>query len=1135
MVKVKLDTDEPTDGPPDETAATPQSKKTPRKSRWRLKMFLLLVLFVALLPSVLTLSGQAVPVLKKLHPGLASAVSFRGLTLHWWAPVVVHDVSVRDLSTDGAGAEGTEATPLCTVEEIHTTESLWQIAINAGRGTGISLRKPHVFLTTTNDSNNLEQTLTKIFGEADSSEVAERFPMRVIIEDGELTVRSADAQSDETASAAIAVAPADPFAPPLTADQKVVTVSRSPEVSARLTKINGTLSTMDTTRWLPAVKLSAIVTQENPTRGLTGGRKTLRSTSPRVAADLNDIVSDFPAVPLETLAGDSENPEQARIQIHLKPRADDKGRQTIQIGAKDIDLRLIQPLISLAGIDVSCEGVVTGGIDARLAGATLSDGLVGRLRIRGDSVRLRDGAWAAGEWLPLGTVDAEGAVAVAEDGMLIQDLRVDSSIVQLSGEGELRHHRIGVPLTGSQAVSVRGSVDLAKVSDSLRKTLALHSDVSIQNGRISFVFRAGGNVDSAAPDHASINAPVNAGSHSASQEDSIEYRQVTSVTRSRSLEQQDVWQVAVRLEDVSAVRSGQPLTLDSSISLEAQGDYAEGIPTFQTARLQGQFGTVNCQPANPGWRLAGQIQPQALWEQLRQVADIPQPGIRGDVQFQSVVAFLDSRICLKDIQLRSTDISVSSDALEINPTNPLTSMLDGSMHVEGSGAAIRTLLMAWYEADWLAERSHVIADLTAKPSSEIHLVLRIAPDAVANVGQPGIRSVSSTRTAASLNSGVLLIDQGELEVTLTARDNGQAFDVQKGIISVPGLSSVITGRLITAGDALDVDLLADTSYDLDVLSQRLLTPESGIALSGKGKDRFVLQGNPASIGAAIASSPNNAQKGFRGTGKLSWTSASMLGLQVGPGTLDATLENNLLRGAPIQCALNGGEINVMPQYDLASSRLQLGTGSRLTNVALTPQLCGEWMGYVAPMLADSAQVEGVASARVEKFLWDFNRPEESDVAGQLTIHQAQASPGPSLTSILEVLDLLRGSSNSPAYTERALILPEQTVPMQIRQGYVFHDGFLMELSGYRMKSSGAVGFNQQLQLTLDIPLEKSTSATAGRSIKVPLRGTIRQPIPDTAGLLQNLGTQKIQEKLGDQVDQIDQQLNKQLNKLFDKF
>lgn len=74
----------------------------------------------------------------------------------------------------------------------------------------------------------------------------------------------------------------------------------------------------------------------------------------------------------------------------------------------------------------------------------------------------------------------------------------------------------------------------------------------------------------------------------------------------------------------------------------------------------------------------------------------------------------------------------------------------------------------------------------------------------------------------------------------------------------------------------------------------------------------------------------------------------------------------------------------MPQYDLASSRMQLGTGSRVQNMRITPELCRTWLGFVAPMLADTAEVNGEVSARVERFLWDFNVPENSDVVAQLT-------------------------------------------------------------------------------------------------------------------------------------------------------
>ena len=42
-------------------------------------------------------------------------------------------------------------------------------------------------------------------------------------------------------------------------------------------------------------------------------------------------------------------------------------------------------------------------------------------------------------------------------------------------------------------------------------------------------------------------------------------------------------------------------------------------------------------------------------------------------------------------------------------------MLDGNMHVEGLGAAIRTLLLPWIDASFLADRAQIVANLTASP------------------------------------------------------------------------------------------------------------------------------------------------------------------------------------------------------------------------------------------------------------------------------------------------------------------------------------------------------------------------------------------------------------------------------------
>ena len=376
---------------------------------------------------------------------------------------------------------------------------------------------------------------------------------------------------------------------------------------------------------------------------------------------------------------------------------------------------------------------------------------------------------------------------------------------------------------------------------------------------------------------------------------------------------------------------------------------------------------------------------------------------------------------------------------------------------------------------------------------------------------------------------------------MTASNNGSQFDIKNGVVKLPGLSAAVTGIVAVPNGTTLLDLTADTTYDLDILSRRLFASDSGIALSGQGRDVFKLKGDPSQLtGVVRQGAATGSSSALQGEGGVKWVSANILGLSAGSGSTQATLENSLLRTTPIQCSFNGGQLNAMAQYDLATSRLQLGAGSRIENGQLTPELCRQWLGYVAPLMADAADVNGQLSMRVERFLWDLNAPQNSDVSGQLTIHQASASPGSSFASLLQVVDVLRKRDETNGYAGRALTLPEQTIPVQVRQGYVIHDGLMMDLSGYRLKSSGAVGLNEQIQITLDVPLEKGSTGTV-KSIKVPLRGSIKSPQPDTAALLQNLGAQKLQEKLGvDKLqekigDGVDETLNKGLNKLLNRF
>lgn len=1083
MVKVAI---------PDQAVKTPGKKPAPvRSSRWLMKLSGMVLVTIAAAPSVLTVTNSVPSVLRKMNPALADAMSFGSVKLHWWAPVEVTNLKVLDVSQSIEPGTPTAKKPiLAEVQQVRSVEPLWRIALNAGRGTGIIIKSPHLNLITDDQGSNLERTVTQLFG-ASTDTSSDRFPFRITIDDGTVLQRSEVSANAQNEAA--------------TASSAESTMTNPSSAIAEVKNINGSFSTMDTSRWLPAMKLSASIHKTGGSQ-ISGRTNRTVSRPARIAAGLDELANDFPDVPLDQLVGNDPSGDinAARLQILLQPRADDQGRQSIQIGARDVDLRLLQPILSMLGIQVSCNGVVTCGIDARLAGSHLKDGIVGRIMLSGNEVSIRQSSWAADEWLPLGTVSATGGIAIAEDGMLIQELSFSTSVVEVRGGGELRNRRnASAPPTSSRQLEIEGSVDLARVFSSLRKTLGLHDDVSIHSGTMAFT--AHGFASSASGSNASVASPGS-------------------------------WELLANLDGLQATRAGERLQVDSKLNLEFMGAFLNGIPRIARAGLKADFGIIDCVADGSSWKVTGSLQPVSMWQTLKQFADVPQPGIRGDLNFQTLFSMHPERIQFSSLQVNSSDVSVKSDSLQIVPSNPMTSMLDGTVHVEGSGAAIRTLIAPWLDASFIAEHSQIVANLTATPQREIQLAIRVSPTNVAALQNGTIRSVSH-HAALSTSASVFSIDEAELSLNMTTTDSGNQFTITTGTVNTPGLSAAVTGTATTTERDTLLDLTADASYDLDVLSRRVFAADSGIIFSGKGRDVFKLNGSPSVLSgsaqqAAARTAAASAARSLQGTGAVKWVSANLWGLSMGNAEVQATLDGNLLRTSPIECSLNGGTLNGMVQYDIASSRLQLSAGSRIENVKVTPELCRQWLGYVAPMMADSADVNGHISMRVERFLWDLEVPQNSDVVGQLRIHEAQATAGSSLAPLLQVVDLLQKRDSTDGYSSRALTLPEQTVPIQVRQGYVVHDGLIMDLAGYRVKSSGAVGLDEQLQLTLDIPLEKSNTTGNIRTVKIPLRGTIKQPQPDTAALLQNLGTQKIQEKLGDEVDKT---LNKGLNKLLNRF
>ncbi len=1121
-------------------ATPPASAAAPRKRRWLLKFLLLSAAAILILPTGLSIFGQVPIILQKLHPKLADAVEFRTISLHWWAPVEIAGLIVRDLGASETSADAKLSDsghldslpgdslnsdgrrPLISIPLVTTAEPLWRIALQLGRGTSVVLNNPHLHLVVDEHGSNLQQTITSIFGSDEESNTS-TFPIRLVVRNGMVSVRS----------------------------------ELQPEPSA-ITDINGTFATPTVATALPEINLaarfqsSAEMSSQKST-AVSGDRGTQRSSSSRIAANLDELVSDFSVIPLQSfsdgsdaLAANSTGTESASASmlIQLTPASSSSARQSIRLATRGLDLRMLQPILSCLNAGILCDGIAACDVEAELAGHSLQDGIVARVLFAGQQVRFRQTGWAAGEWLHLGDTSISGAVAVAHDGILLNQLSLQSDILEASGSGEFRaaatpesvqtsntdsgtaaaaeNPSRRVPTSKSDNIAlIQGRLNLAGVATMLPQTIGLRDDVVINSGHLNF----------------SLKAELAGTDSSDSGESSMVAR----------------WQAVIQNERIEAIRAGQPLNVESVFRLDALGPLRAGTAEIAQARLSADFGKIDLIPRTDGYQLTGILQPAAVWQQLQQFVQIPQPGIRGDLRFDTFVQFRSGVTRLTELKLASSEIRVSSGMLQIHHHNPLPTMLEGDLHAEGSGAAMRTLMLPWHDASWLAPHSGVIVDLTASMQQPLRLTATIQPGRLAaaasgtirSVGQssPGTTSPVSSRlhTASAVATSGFQIDQATVDLNLKTTSGSGIYEIQNGNVQLPGIASAVSGTIASIGSDMELNLTADTQYDLQVLCDRMLATDSWIRLNGRGRDTFRITGSPSLLQSSAGTQSNTGRKDvgtqdslpttispLRATGGIAWDSGTLWGLRMSSASVKAVVENGLFRTEPIQCQLNTGELHLMPQFDLVRQRLQLATGSRVQNIELTPELCRQWMSYLTPLMADATDVNGRISARVERFDYDLNVPQNSDAAAVVTIHNAQASPGTLLMPLLDAINLIRRVGNADrSSVVRSITLPAQDVALQLRQGFVVHQGLMIELAGYRAKSSGAVGLNRQLQLTLDIPLEKAAGSNEFRNVRIPIGGTIDRPLPDTSALLQGLGTQAIEQKLNNQLD-------RQLNKLLDK-
>jgi translocation and assembly module TamB len=370
-------------------------------------------------------------------------------------------------------------------------------------------------------------------------------------------------------------------------------------------------------------------------------------------------------------------------------------------------------------------------------------------------------------------------------------------------------------------------------------------------------------------------------------------------------------------------------------------------------------------------------------------------------------------------------------------------------------------------------------------------------------------------------------------------DSADAVTLTVAKVSRPGLDLDAKGAIAKATTTQDVNFAGTVRYDWAKLSPMIrdlvgtsftatgsgtravavsgqLTPGGSVAVATAPIPPPTKTGGPIelkapSTGATPPKAPvptgPSALAAMSGEAALEWDSIKAYGFDVGAGELKGKMTRGVVTVSPISANFGGGKVTVAPtlKLDTAPGEVTLAKGMIVERAKLTPSATAGALGYALPAIANAAQAEGEISALIDDnriTLGDFT---QSNLKGALAIHKATVGVSP---VVAEIAKLLGAKSTTMTLATETIVL------VQVASGRVHHQNFAINFAGTPLRTSGSVGFDNTLDLVVEVPLPKDlpalknnpvlVKALAGKMVKVPVKGTLAKPELDPKGFEQTI-------------------------------
>jgi hypothetical protein len=495
-----------------------------------------------------------------------------------------------------------------------------------------------------------------------------------------------------------------------------------------------------------------------------------------------------------------------------------------------------------------------------------------------------------------------------------------------------------------------------------------------------------------------------------------------------------------------------------------------------------------------------------------------------------------------DVRFRA-DVNRAADWIQMSPTDD---------SIFWFGDAQGTLRMASDAQGIGADVDMTIANLTAGQKT--------GGSTSGASGGNAFRTVSAATRMATLWSEKNVGVRGGVKLS----NDFDSVGFQKMQLQANSITANINGTIAELSGPLVADLNGAWNPRWEMINS-LLDVYTGrtVQLHGQGEQSLLVRGPLFPTTEQTAATGAFISPALQASTRVAWSQGSVLDIPVSGSQIDVIVDQGVAAVQTGTIEFAGGKIQMAPQIDLRSDQpvLYLDKKRILDNVKLTPETARTILKYLNPLAADATAAQGTFSIDSEGVKVPLMDPMQTEANVIVTLHDVVVGAGPMaqqlIASAKQLQTLLRPDKVNERDYNTWLKMSQQSVPVNVKNGRVYHDGIKFSHDDILVRTKGSVGLDQTVNMVAEIPIaddwlggNEYLAGLKGQSISIPITGTVSKPVLDRSAI-QNFSRQMaqkaassainkaVQDKLAPKLNEYQNQLNEKIggevSKLQNKF